>query len=155
MWLTLTPLMGGSMSQQNRILAAYGFIRDSKVFSEEEKRKIEAVLYVMANKFLSSKGLKKLKGAMIMMPLGKMLHDEGLAESRNLGLAEGHDLGLTEGRFATIVGLIRNMNPDASFDNILKILNLESSCVKKIQKLIQEMPNHTDLQIAQAFLADK
>lgn len=90
-----------------------------------------------------------------MMPLGKMLHDEGLAEGRNLGLAEGHDLGLTEGRFATIVGLIRNMNPDASFDNILKILNLESSCVKKIQKLIQEMPNHTDLQIAQAFLADK
>ena len=143
------------MSQQNRILAAYGFIRDSKVFFEEEKRKIEAVLYVMANKFLSSKGLKKLKGAMIMMPLGKMLHDEGLAEGRNLGLAEGHDLGLTEGRFATIVGLIRNMNPDASFDNILKILNLESSCVKKIQKLIQEMPNHTDLQIAQAFLADK
>ena len=101
----------------------------------------------MANKFLSSKGLKKLKGAMIMMPLGKMLHDEGLAEGRNLGL--------TEGRFATIVEIIRNTKPDVSFDHIVKTLNQESGCVKKIQKLIQEMPDHTDLQIAQAFLADK
>lgn len=90
-----------------------------------------------------------------MMPLGKMLHDEGLAEGRDLGLAEGRNLGLTEGRFATIVEIIRNTKPDVSFDNIVKTLNLESGCVKKIQKLIQEMPDHTDLQIAQAFLADK
>ena len=61
-WLTLTPLMGGKISQKERILDAYELLRDSTAFSQEE---------------------------MQMMPLGRMWREDGIAEGRSQGLTEG------------------------------------------------------------------
>ena len=143
-WLTLTPLMGGKVSQKERILAAYELLRDSTTFSQEEKEKLDSVLYVMANKFLNGKELKKVKEEMQMMPLGRMWREDGIAEGRSQGL--------TEGRFAAAVGVIRKMDSDLSYENAARLLDLDIDRVREIYEFIQKHPEQTDLQIAQALL---
>lgn len=138
-WLTLTPLMGGKVSQKERILDAYELLRDSTAFSQEEKEKLDSVLYVMANKFLNGKELKKVKEEMQMMPLGRMWREDGIAE----------------GRFAAAVGVIRKMDSGLSYENAARLLDLDIDRVREIYEFIQKHPEQTDLQIAQALLDTK
>jgi len=49
--LVLSPLMGGTMSQKDRITAAYDITRHAQGIDKEIIRKVEAVIYVMADKF--------------------------------------------------------------------------------------------------------
>ena len=138
-WLTLTPLTGGKVSQKERILDAYELLRDSTAFSQEEKEKLDSVLYVMANKFLNGKELKKVKEEMQMMPLGRMWREDGIAE----------------GRFAAAVGVIRKMDSGLSYENAARLLDLDIDRVREIYEFIQKHPEQTDLQIAQALLDTK
>ena len=83
--LTLCPLMGGEMEQKERIQKAYQITQDASTVNEEELRKIEAVLYAMAEKFLESMDLEEIMEGVRMTRLGKMLVEAGYKE----GIEEG------------------------------------------------------------------
>lgn len=83
--LTLCPLMSGEMEQKERIQKAYQITQDASTVNEEELRKIEAVLYAMAEKFLESMDLEEIMEGVRMTRLGKMLVEAGYKE----GIEEG------------------------------------------------------------------
>ncbi len=74
--LVLSPLMSGQMTQKERVSAAYDITRRAEV-DVEIIRKVEAVIYIMADKFLNSKEMEQLKEEIKMTRLGKMLYDDG------------------------------------------------------------------------------
>ena len=53
---------------------------DAEIF-----RKVEAVIYIMADKFLDSVEMEQLKKEIKMTRLGKMLYDDGRAEGECIG----------------------------------------------------------------------
>lgn len=63
--LLLTPLMSGTMSIKERIKAGFTILyhRESGVMDPMEVRKMEAVMYAMANKFVSKEDLEEIKEA--------------------------------------------------------------------------------------------
>ena len=75
--LILCPLMSGHLSQKERVLAAYEITRKATDVDAEIIRKVEAVIYIMADKFLDSKEMEQLKEEIKMTRLGKMLYDDG------------------------------------------------------------------------------
>lgn len=75
--LVLSPLMSGQMSQKERVSAAYEITRRATEVDAEIIRKVEAVIYIMADKFLDSKEMEQLKEEIKMTRLGKMLYDDG------------------------------------------------------------------------------
>lgn len=76
--LILTPLMSGEMSQKERIEAAFDITRSVVTVDESDLRKIEAMVYAMADKFLDSGDLEKLKEEIKMTRLGAMLYEDGI-----------------------------------------------------------------------------
>ena len=85
--MTLSPLMGGNISLKDRILAAYeltGKATEIEITSEE-KRKIEAVIYTMADKFLDSISMKEAEDAIKMTKLGQMLVNDGFSQGIQKG----------------------------------------------------------------------
>lgn len=75
--LILCLLMSGQLSQKERVLAAYEITRKATDVDAEIIRKVEAVIYIMADKFLDSKEMEQLKEEVKMTRLGKMLYDDG------------------------------------------------------------------------------
>lgn len=80
--LTLCPLMGGSLSQKERIRAAYGITRRATQIPKEDIRKIEAMIYTMADKFLESADIKEIEEEISMTRLGQMLVNRGIEQER-------------------------------------------------------------------------
>jgi len=83
--LVLCPLMGGQMSQKDRIVAAYDITRNALGVDKEVIRKVEAVIYIMADKFLETTEMKQLKEELKLTRLGQVLYADWKAE----GIAEG------------------------------------------------------------------
>ena len=80
--LTLCTLMGGEMSQKDRVTEALKITRLARD-SIVEADKIEAVVYAMAEKFLDSVTLEQLKEAVGMTRLGQMMYNDGIEASKN------------------------------------------------------------------------
>ena len=133
--------MGGDMPQKVRIQAALALIKNSGFLSKEDANTLEAVLYVLAAKFLEPSELEEIKEVMRMTLLGEMLVEEG----RFQGLTEGHAAMVTE-----IIRrkLAKGFSPES-------IAELDPAYIKKIYTMIQDNPNETDLQIAQALIKGK
>ena len=70
--LTLCPLMDGESSQKERILAAYELADKATELTENERRKIEAMIYTMADKFLDPFSMEDLKAVVKMNIPGSM-----------------------------------------------------------------------------------
>lgn len=83
--LILTPLMGGKMEQKERITAAFEICGRATEVSENDIRKIEAMVYAMADKFLEQMELEEVKEELKMTRLGAMLVNDGM----QLGLERG------------------------------------------------------------------
>ncbi|MBO5070058.1 MAG: hypothetical protein J6C37_06830 [Roseburia sp.] len=81
--LTLCPLMGGTMTQKERIKATYEIMRQVTDVPPEEIRKIEAVIYAMADKFLESMDLDEIMEDISMTRLGRKLVNKGIYEGEN------------------------------------------------------------------------
>ena len=75
--LILCPLMDGMMSQKERVIAAYNITRNAVEVDAEIIRKVEAVIYIMADKFLDTNEMEQLKEEIKMTRLGKMLYNDG------------------------------------------------------------------------------
>ena len=95
--LTLCPLMGGEMTQKDRIMAAFDILRRVPEVDAAELRKIEAVVYAMADKFLESKELEEIMEAVRMTKLGQMLVDKGIQEGIEQGIEQGIERGIERG----------------------------------------------------------
>jgi len=118
--LVLMPLMDGTMSQKERISAAYKITRKITSVDVEVIRKVEAVIYVMADKFLDSVEMEQLKEEIKMTRLGQMLYDDGKAIGIEEGKAEGKAEGKVEG-MTKIMQLIRCMSEDGAVEAIPKL----------------------------------
>ena len=92
--LALCPLMGGSLSQKERILRAFEITKEATGVSQEELRKIEAVIYAMADKFLDSADMEQVKETVKMTRLGKMVYEDGVQVGMKTGLQTGIQQGI-------------------------------------------------------------
>lgn len=88
--------------------------------------------------------LEEIKEVMRMTLLGEMLVEEGRFQ------------GLTEGHAAMVTEIIRRkLAKGFSPESIAELLELDPAYIKKIYTMIQDNPNETDLQIAQALIKGK
>lgn len=83
--LVLCPLMSGKYSQKNRISRAYHITQKADNIENEDKDKLEAMLYAMADKFLDAIDLEKFKEEIAMTRLGQMIWEDGIAEGEAKG----------------------------------------------------------------------
>ena len=80
--LTLCLLMDGEMPLKERVKAAYQITQNTMLADQEQLDKIEAVLYVMADKFLDAAEMDELTEVIGMTRLGQKLVDRGREEGR-------------------------------------------------------------------------
>ncbi len=93
--ILLTPLMSGEMPQQERIIRGFRLLKQEREHRKrEELAQMEAVLYVLAAKFLKTEQLKEIKEMMNMTVLGEMIMQDGIA----IGEARGIKLGEARGK---------------------------------------------------------
>lgn len=92
--LLFSPLMGGRTEQKERILQSMEILRNAETtFTKNDIRKMEAILYIFAVKFLDDTELKSIKEAIAMTKLGQMIWNDALEKGRE----EGEKLGLERG----------------------------------------------------------
>ena len=73
--LTLTPLMTSKMCRKDVIKEAIQIVKQEKQLTAE---KTMAMLYTLADKFLSAGELNEIKEVLAMTRLGQMLYDDGM-----------------------------------------------------------------------------
>ncbi|HJB28169.1 MAG TPA: hypothetical protein IAA06_05160 [Candidatus Blautia faecavium] len=160
-WLALCPIMGGDMPQKERIQAALELIKNNGSICKEDKKTLEAVLYVLAAKFLQPSELEEIREVMQMTKLGELLVEEGrsqgLTEGREEGKKEGRAVGKTEGRYEGKAVMLteiirRKLAKGVSPDLLAELLEVDPVHIRKICTMVQEKPEETDLEIAQALL---
>lgn len=103
--LALCPLMGGEMPQKERIQTAFRIVRNAVDISSEEIKKIEAVIYSMAEKFLDYLDMEEVKEEISMTRIGQMLVNEGIEK----GIEQGIEKGIAEGEERAKLELARNL----------------------------------------------
>ena len=94
--LLLSPLMAEEETRKDCILQGIRILKiteEKHIFSQNEIRKMEAILYAFALKFFRGINLAAIKEEIAMTELGQMIWDDALAQ----GLAEGQAQGLAKG----------------------------------------------------------
>ena len=126
----LSPLMSGKSEIKTRILEGIKAVnREDKLISIEEAKKMEAMLYALANKLLSRADLEKIKEEVKMTILGQMLRDDFIEEGRIEGRQEGRQE--TQERYNR---LILCLDKDGKTSLIVKA----ASDPQLLEKLFQE-----------------
>ena len=88
--LSLTPLMSSGLSKKDTIKTAILLVKqDNKVTAEKSL----AILYTLADKFLTGNDLEEIKEVVAMTRLGQMLYDDGLKAGKSEGRKEGRKEG--------------------------------------------------------------
>ena len=77
-------------------------ITESGTISESDMVRMQAVLYTLANKFLSKDDLNQVKEALFMTPLGQMLVNDGIEKGMEMGMEKGIKKGIEKGASALI-----------------------------------------------------
>lgn len=94
--LSLTSLMGGESSLKDRVVRSYQIMQASKGVAAEDIRKIEAVIYAMADKFLEEMEIEEIQEMMAMTKLGQVLVNRGKIEGKIEGMVSIYkESGLT------------------------------------------------------------
>ena len=111
--LLFSPLMGGRFGQKERILRCIEVLKNAEtIFPQNDIRKMEAILYTFAVKFLDDDELKSIKEAIAMTKLGQMIWNDALEKGRE----EGEKLG--QERYSRLILLLSKENKN---DLIVKI----------------------------------
>ena len=111
--LLFSPLMDGSSDENERILKSIRILRKAEqTILPEDIRKMEAILYILATKFLSGETLEKIKEEIAMTKLGQMIWDDALEK----GIAQGKE---TESERYNHLILV--LNQENRLDQIVKI----------------------------------
>lgn len=74
------------MPLADRVKAAFKIIQKAKGVSAEDIARLEAVLYVMADKFLKREEMERIKEEIGMMKLTQMMVEMGREEGRSEGV---------------------------------------------------------------------
>ncbi len=123
--LTLCTLMGGEMSQKDRIVQALNITRNA-MDTVPEADTIEAVVYAMAEKFLDSITLEDLKETVGMTRLGQMMYNDGVEA--------GIEAGMEKGIEANKIENARNLIGILSDELIAEKIGLPLETVKKLHE---------------------
>lgn len=90
--LLLTPLMDGAMTQLERFDRSIHLLQqEQNHLAKEELMQMQAVLYLLAIKFLPDQELDHVKEELRMTVVGRMLWQEGLEEGIEKGIEKGTD----------------------------------------------------------------
>lgn len=109
--------MSGRSKQKERILQCLGILKNAEaIFSKGDIRKMEAILYIFAVKFLDDNELKSIKEAIAMTKLGQMIWNDALEKGRE----EGEKIGLERAseRYSKLILILSKENKN---DLIIKI----------------------------------
>ena len=115
--LLFAPLMSGRSKQKERILQCLEILKNAEaIFSKGDIRKMEAILYIFAVKFLDDNELKSIKEAIAMTKLGQMIWNDALEKGRE----EGEKIGLERAseRYSKLILILSKENKN---DLIIKI----------------------------------
>jgi len=128
--LILTPLMEGKTSQLERILKSFRLLRNSCGAQDSENlRQLQAVLYLLAMKFLTPEELKIVKEELRMTYLGELIRQDGF----NDGFSDGFDTGFSKGELHKLIQLIcRKLQKNKTPESIAEELEEDESFVRKI-----------------------
>ncbi len=96
--LTLCLLMGGTMPLKERVKETFKITKKAAGISTEDISKIEAVVYVMADKFLDQVDMDEIKEGISMTRLGQMLVEMGRSEGRD-EINKLHNRLIKEGKY--------------------------------------------------------
>ena len=121
MSLLFSPLMGGNSERQVRIRQGIRILRKAEqVFPEQDIRKMEAVLYILAVKFLNEEELKQVKEEFAMTKLGQMIWEDALEKGREEGERIGREHGERQAseRYSRLILIL---NEENKADQIVKI----------------------------------
>ena len=124
--LTLIPLMGGQLSQKERFLEAFSLTENAKDIPLEDRQKIEAMIYTMADKFLENDDFENVKEVIRMTRLGQMLFDDGFTDGFNDGFNNGSQKKQLE--------IARNLIGKLSDDSIAETTGLPLDVVLDLKK---------------------
>lgn len=119
--LLFSPLMEGRSSQKERILQCIEALRNAvTTFPQNDIRKMEAILYIFAVKFLDDTELESIKEAVAMTKLGQMIWDDAIEKGREEGEKIGQKRGEKQAsdRYSRLILLLSKENKN---DLIVKI----------------------------------
>lgn len=123
--LLFAPLMSGRSKQKERILQCLEILKKAEaIFSKSDIRKMEAILYIFAVKFMDDNELKSIKEAIAMTKLGQMIWNDALEKGREegekIGLERGEQIGLERAseRYSKLILILSKENKN---DLIIKI----------------------------------
>ena len=115
--LLFSPLMGGRFGQKERILRCIEVLKNAEtIFPQNDIRKMEAILYTFAVKFLDDDELKSIKEAVAMTKLGQMIWNDALEKGREEGEKIGQERA--SDRYSRLILLLSKENKN---DLIVKI----------------------------------
>ena len=130
--LTLCPLMGGDMSQKDRIKKALELSRKAEEdIPKNEVEKIESVVYAMAEKFLENVEMDEIREMMRMNRLGQMLREEGREEGRYQNL---------------ISKILRKIQKNCTVSEIADMLEEDEEIVQKIYDIAVSQKSECDVE---------
>ena len=127
--LSLCPLMNGETSIKNRILAAYEITNEASDIAPYERQKIEAVIYIMADKFLDSMSMEEVEAAIKMTRLGQMLYKDGFDDGFNNGFDDGFMKGADETKLENAINLLNALD----VQTIAECIGLPLETVQKLK----------------------
>lgn len=127
--LSLCPLMNGETSIKNRILAAYEITNEASDIAPYERQKIEAVIYIMADKFLDSMSMEEVEAAIKMTRLGQMLYKDGFDDEFNNGFDDGFIKGADETKLENAINLLNALD----VQTIAECIGLPLETVQKLK----------------------
>lgn len=123
--LLFAPLMSGRSKQKERILQCLEILKKAEaIFSKSDIRKMEAILYIFAVKFMDDNELKSIKEVIAMTKLGQMIWNDALEKGREegekIGLERGEQIGLERAseRYSKLILILSKENKN---DLIIKI----------------------------------
>ena len=99
--LLLSPLMAEEETRKDCLLQGIRILKiteEKHIFSQNEIRKMEAILYAFALKYFRDMNLAAIKEEIAMTELGQMIWDDALAEGQAQGLAKGLAQGQAQGQ---------------------------------------------------------
>lgn len=119
--LSLTPLMSGSLGKKDTIKKGILMAKQCKTTTSE---KVTAMIYTLADKFLTGTELEEIKEAVRMTRLGEMLMEDGRKEGRKEGIENSR-------RKIVLNMLSKNQ---FSYEEIADLVDISVEKVKEIER---------------------
>ena len=90
--VALSPLLGGRMPMKERVKRGFQILQEQyENIHEEDLRRLQAILYILAQKFLKREEMDEVKESVNMTYLGQLIFDDGM----KVGIEKGIEQGIT------------------------------------------------------------